>query len=182
MLSLVAILASGCAQSSTVLSAGDRTAPDFSGVDSEQQALSLRDLLATRPVIVHFIEIHCACSRQAAVHVQRLQDAYGQSVSVIGIINAHPEDAKRWRREAGVSFTVIADPWCEIVRSYGVERSVHTVLVNRMGRVAAIHPRYSIASLNELNTQVATLLSIPTRFISTEGAPVKPTAGCTFPE
>ena len=179
---LLAILAVGCGQSSGPLSDGDQAAPDFSGVDCEGRVLSLHELLATKPVILHFIEVNCPCSQLAAVHIHRLQDAYGQSVAVIGVINAQANDAKRWKARAGVGFVVLADPWCDVVRSYKVERSVHTVLISRTGKTARVYPRYSADSLRDLNAQLAALLRIPAKSVSTEDAPVKPTAGCTFPE
>lgn len=143
---------------------------------------ALSQLAEKRPVILYFIARNCPCSQIASVHMQRLQDAYADAIHVVGVIDADPDAAGEWRRRAGISFPVVADPFCEIIHAHKVERSMHTTLLAPGGRITKDYPRHSVGSLEDLNAQIALLLSKPAKPISTEGAPVKPTAGCTFPE
>ncbi len=183
ILTLLGCLTTACSWNSNhQLARSLGTAPRFSGTDSEGHPISLQALSAKRPVVLHFVEVNCACSRQAAVHMQRLQDTYGDSVAVIGVINAEAEVANRWRQEAKVRFRILTDPWCEVIRAYGVQRSVHTVCISRSADIVSNYPRYNADSLHDLNVQIAALLGVEPKRISTEGAPVKLTAGCTFPE
>jgi len=157
-------------------------APAFDGKDADGKTLRLATLAATKPVVLYFIERECPCSRDAAIHLQRLQDAYGSSITVVGVINASAAAAQEWQKQAKVTFPVLLDPFCEVVHAYKAERSVHTTLIAPGAGIAKAYAGYNVSSLNDLNAQVAGLLSVPAKAISTEGAPVKPTAGCTFPE
>jgi len=157
-------------------------APAFEGKDADGRSLSLASLAATKPVLLYFIERECPCSRDAAVHLQRLQDAYGSSITVVGVINASAASAKEWQRQAKVTFPVLLDQFCEVTHAYKAERSAHTTLVAPGAGIAKAYPGYNVASLDDLNAQVAGLLGGAIKAVSTEGAPVKLTAGCTFPE
>lgn len=157
-------------------------APGFEAKDADGKTINLKALAATKPVLLYFIERECPCSRDAAVHLQRLQDAYGSAITVVGVVNASATAAKEWQNQAKVTFPVIVDPFCEVIHAYKAERSVHTTLIAQGAGIAKAYPGYSITSLNDLNGQIATLLAIPAKAVTTEGAPVKLTAGCTFPE
>lgn len=157
-------------------------APAFDGKDADGRPLRLASLAAAKPVLLYFIERECPCSRDAAVHLQRLQDAYGPSITVVGVINATAASAKEWQRQAKVTFPVLLDPFCEVIHAYKAERSALTILVAPGAGIAKAYPGYNAASLDDLNERVAALVGAPRRPVSTEGAPAKLTAGCTFPE
>lgn len=157
-------------------------APAFSGKTSDGGSVSLASLSATKPVVLYFIEKECPCSRDAAVYLERVQAAYGKDVTVIGVINATPAEARTWSMSAKATFPVITDEDCTIIHAYKAERSVSSTIIASGGGIVKAYPGYSVQTLDDLSTQVAKLLNKPVRKISTEGAPVKLTAGCTFPE
>jgi peroxiredoxin len=157
-------------------------APAFSGKTSDGGSVSLASLSATKPVVLYFIEKECPCSRDAAVYLERVQAAYGKDVTIIGVINATPAEARTWSTSAKATFPVITDEDCAIIHAYKAERSVSSTIIASGGGIVKAYPGYSVQTLEDLSTQVAKLLNKPVRKISTEGAPVKLTAGCTFPE
>ena len=172
--------------SETAKSEADRQArapaPAFEGKDAEGRTMVLAKLAADKPVVLYFIERECPCSRDAAVHLQRLQDAYGDAIRVVGVINASADAAKEWQRQAKVTFPVLIDPFCEVIHAYKAARSAQSTLVAPGAGIAKAYPGYNVASLDDLNAQVAKLLGATAKTVSTEGAPAKLTAGCTFPE
>lgn len=170
------------AAAATAASQALAPAPAVEGRDADGKVVKLASLAATKPVVLYFIERECPCSRDAAVHLQRLQDAYGTDVTVLGVINANAAAAKEWQRQAKVTFPVLLDPFCEVIHACKAERSAHATLVAPGAGIAKAYPGYNVASLNDLNTCIAGLLGKPAKAVATEGAPTKLTAGCTFPE
>ena len=153
-------------------------APDFEWRDVDGQPTTLAKQAAARPVLLYFIEKECPCSRDAAVHVDQLQAAFGSAVRVVGLINADGETAAAWQAATQAKFPVLADADLAIAGAFQAERSATTVLVAPGGLIAKANPGYSAGTFQEL----ATLLARQTRTLAPKltfvGAPEKLTSGC----
>lgn len=157
-------------------------APAFTGTTIDGNTVSLASLSATKPVVLYFIEKGCLCSRDAAVYFDRIQAAYGKDITVVGVINGTAAESRAWASAAKVTFLLITDEDCAIIHTYKIERSVSSTLIAPGGTIVKAYPRYNVQTLEDLASQVAKLLKKLPPKISTEGAPLKLTAGCTFPE
>jgi len=157
-------------------------APAFTGTTIDGTPVSLASLSATKPVVLYFIEKACLCSRDAAIYFDRIQAAYGKDVTVVGVINGTAVESRAWATTAKANFMLITDEDCAIIHAYKIERSVSSTLIAPGGTLVKTYPRYSVQTLEDLSSHVAKLLNKLPPKISTEGAPLKLTAGCTFPE
>ncbi len=155
-------------------------APPFQAIDTTGATLSLATA-DKKPLVLFFIERECSCSRDAAPFLDRLQTEYGQACTVVGVIDANPEAARAWTREAGIHFPVIPDPEMVIVSAYHASQSVYTAVVAPGGMIARTYPGYSTEMLGDLSATVAGLAGVPVRSFSINGAPKRPLAGCSFP-
>lgn len=158
------------------------TAPAFTSTTIDGTAVSLASLSATKPVVLYFIEKDCLCSRDAAIYFNRIQTAYGKDITIVGVINGTATESRAWASAAKVTFMLITDEDCAIIHAYKIERSVSSTLIAPGGTIVKAYPRYNVQTLEDLSSQVAKLLKKLPPKISTEGAPLKLTAGCTFPE
>jgi peroxiredoxin len=146
--------------------------------DTAGGTVDLAALWASKPVLLYFIDGECPCSRDAAPFMDRLRDAYGDALAVVGVINVDGDEAQSWAKSAGVRFPVVADPKCAVIDAYGAERSVYMTLVSPGGTVAKTYPGYSASTLAEIAAGVARMAGVPDRAPRFEGAPEKLRVGC----
>jgi len=155
-------------------------APEFTAADLNGNALSLKSLTGTRPLILFFIELNCPCSRDAAPLLDRLAAQYGDAVHVVGVINAKPEEARAWAKTVGCRFPLLADPALKIIGDYGAERSVYTTLIAPDGHITKTYPGYNREMLQEISTQIATWNRLFVPNLDFTNAPDKLVSGCPF--
>lgn len=156
-------------------------APSFQATDLTGKLLRMDSLAAAKPLVLFFIERDCPCSRDAAPFLDRLQTEYGESCTIVGVINATPEVAANWVKRVGAHFPIVADPTLAIISAYQSRRSVFTTVIAPGGKIVKTYPGYSATMLTELSTSLASLVGVPVRSFSLDGAPKKLTAGCVFP-
>jgi blue copper oxidase len=155
-------------------------APEFSATDLNGKSLRLTALTATKPLVLFFIELNCPCSRDATPFLDRIAAQYGEAVQVIGVINAKPEEARAWAKTVSCRFPLLADPETQIIRAYGVERSVTTTIVAPGGQIERTYPGYGRSMLADLSDRIARLGQGAVRPIDFSAAPEKLTSGCPF--
>ncbi len=153
-------------------------APAFESTDLDGRTLSLASLTQKKALVLFFIESECPCSRDAAPFLDRLQAAYGDACTVVGVMNASTKIAGEWAKQVGSRFPIIADPKLAIINAYGAERSVYITIVAPDGKIVKTYPGYSSKTLKELSTTIARLGGLPERAVSLGLAPQELVAGC----
>jgi peroxiredoxin len=155
-------------------------APAFDATDISGHSLKLASLTEKKPLVLFFIESECPCSRDAAPFLDRLNAAYKDACTVVGVINVPGKIADEWAKQVGAHFPIIADPTRSIISSYGAERSAYITTVSPGGNILKTYPGYSQAMLSEIATTIARLDGVPARTIDFDTAPQKTTVGCPF--
>jgi peroxiredoxin len=143
-----------------------------------KDGVDLKALMATKPVVLYFIEKDCPCSKEAAKYLSALQSQYGEMVAVVGVINA--KTASDWTASVHPTFPVVADPNRQIIQAYGAKRSVYTTVVAPGGRVVRTYAGYGQGMLSELSATIARLSGVARKTVPVDGAPVALTSGCLF--
>lgn len=155
-------------------------APLFDRADSSGHRVSLTQISKSRPVVLFFIEKECPCSRDAAAYFERLQEAYSQQCTVIGIINAEAKAAEVWKKEVGVHFAVIPNPDASLMNKYQARQATYTTVIAPGGKIAKSYPGYGKDMLTELSRTVAEFTGIAVKSVGEESAPKTLTSGCAF--
>lgn len=153
-------------------------AAPFSWQDAQGRTVTNTSYAAGQPLLLYFIEKECPCSRDAAVFINQLQQAYAGSAKVLGVINADDATAATWTQTVGPNFPVIADPDGNVSTAYRAERSAGTVLVAPNGLITKANPGYSARILQELSASLAQLGRTTNKKLSFTGAPTELTSGC----
>lgn len=133
-----------------------------------------------KPLVLHFIELTCPCSRDSTPLLDRLRVQYGDSCQIVGVINTTPAQAALWAKQVGVGLPLLADPERKLITAYGAERSVYTTLVAPDGRVVKTYPGYSQDMLIELSQKLAQLCGVQPKPFAVSNAPKVLTSGCAF--
>ena len=133
-----------------------------------------------KPLVLFFIEKGCPVAHDAAPFLDELQTAYGQAVTVVGMINADADAAKAWADGAGVQFAIIPDPTQAIISTFAARRGGYVTLVAPGGKTVTTYPGYSATMLRELSTTIASLAGVAARHLPFTGAPDHVRAGCEF--
>lgn len=153
----------------------------FTGTGLSGRKLDLVELSANKPVLLFFVELHCPCCRGAKPYIDRVQKAYGDVCSVIGVINADEKLARAWANTVKPKFDVLPDPEMNAIRGYKAIRGVYTTLIAPGGRIVKAYPGYSRTVLREISQKIATLAGIKERPLELYPAPKTITSGCLFP-
>lgn len=134
-----------------------------------------------KPTLLYFIEADCPCSREAVRFYNRLQSTFGDQVTVLGIINANPVQAKAWQSATGAQFPLIPDEKLGLIRRFQAPRSVFTTLLDPRGKVAKNYAGYGQAMLQDIARRFAGMVDAPQSLPNFADAPKTQTAGCPFP-
>jgi len=132
-----------------------------------------------KPTLLVFLEQDCPCSRELASYVGRIASAYGERVSVVGILDASQTKAKEWSRSVAAKFQVIADPSLKMAKAYGAKTSASMIIVQSGGVIDHSYPGYSTSWLNEISAKLGKF-SGQKKGISFTDAPKTPRAGCVL--
>lgn len=160
---------------------GKKPAPSFSLPDADGKVRTLAELSADRPAVLFFVERECPCCKGAKTFMDRIQEVYGDKVSVVGIINAEPELAKAWSNAVLPTFPILCDPEMKTIHDYKAERGVYTTLVAPGGKIVKAYPGYSQAMLKEIGGLIARMVDVEPREIEAKDAPEEMISGCSFP-
>ena len=155
-------------------------APDFTLPADDGKTYNLEDLARTKPVLLFFIVDSCPCCVTARPYIDRVQNAYRGSLTVLGVINADASVARLWARNNSASFPLLLDPSKEQLHAYNAKRGTYMALIAPGGRIEKVFPGYSQSLIKELGDRIALLAGVPVRPIEVADLPVKATTGCEF--
>lgn len=130
-----------------LLRVGD-TAPDFSSVDQDGNAVKLSNFKGN-PVVVYFYprDNTPGCTTEACNFRDNNELYANAGVKVLGISVDSQKSHKNFVDKYDLNFTLVVDDSKEISQNYGVlgGRSANrvTYLIDRDGKVAHVYPRVS---------------------------------------
>jgi peroxiredoxin len=91
------------------LTAGAKT-PDFELKTMDGKRFSLRDELASGPLVLAFFKVSCPTCQYAFPFLQRLERAYGdKGVRIVGVSQNDASQTAAFTKEFGVTFPVLLD-------------------------------------------------------------------------
>jgi hypothetical protein len=89
-----------------------------------------------RPVLLHFFNPHCPCSRFNLDHIRGLQQQWSDRVEFVAVVQGcQPREARHALDRVGLHMTAIADPDGRIAERCGVYSSPQAVLLDPAGRL-----------------------------------------------
>lgn len=155
-------------------------APSFQLFSTDGSSLSLKDLTKNGPVFIYFVLQGCPCSIEAEPHFEALEQQFHGKVSFLAVTNAGAEDAKKWKTEFAVPYSVASQPKLDLMHLYGVSRSVYSLLIGQDGKIIRMWPGYSASMLQELNKEMAQAVGRQPKKFDPKLAPEIMTSGCEF--
>ena len=155
-------------------------APDFNLQGDDGKSYSLKDLARTKPVLLFFIVDSCPCCVTARPYIDRVQNAYKDSVTVLGVINADGPTAKTWARNNSANFPLLLDPSKDTIHAYHAKRGTYMALVAPGGTIDKVFPGYSQGLIKDLGERIANLAGVQPRHIEVADLPKQDTTGCEF--
>ncbi|MCW5939939.1 MAG: redoxin domain-containing protein [Fimbriimonadaceae bacterium] len=146
--------------------------------DDHGNRIRLSELANSGPVAIVFTKDGCPCSIESQPFFNALADVYRGRVSFIGVIDADPKVAAKYRDDFRVPYPMLSSPDEAVFRAFKSERSVYVTLVSRQNRVVKQWPGYSRSMLEELNRELARLADTTPISIDLSMAPEATTSGC----
>lgn len=133
-----------------------------------------------RPQFVYFIKRDCPCSVDAQPLYARLEQRFGKKAKFVGVIDAFPEEAKKWGRQMDVQFSLVCDPETTIMQAYAAPHSVYAAVVDAKGKIVKMWPGYGADMLKEVNAVLAKELGQKEEPFDPQYAPKETLSGCRF--
>ena len=91
---------------------------------------------APKPVLLHFFNPDCPCSRFNLKHVKRLATTYEKAVSFLAVVPEHfGARTEQIRREYDLPMPVVADGRKQLARACGVYATPQAALVDAHGKL-----------------------------------------------
>jgi thioredoxin-dependent peroxiredoxin len=104
---------------SSPLSAGT-PAPDFTLLDQDEKAVSLKDFRGRRVVLYFYPQAMTpGCTTQACDFRDSLASLAGAGVTVLGVSRDAPEALREFRERDGLTFDLLSDPDHAVHDAYG---------------------------------------------------------------
>lgn len=114
----------------------DGDAPDFALLDEDGERVALADLEG-RPVFLNFWATWCTFCKEEMPDMQRVQEAYGDDLVVIGV-NAGDsvEDGEAFVRQAGISYLRLYDRDLSVTDGYLVQAMPTSYFITADGKIS----------------------------------------------
>ncbi len=118
---------------------------------------------AGKVVIVDFWGTFCAPCRKSLPAYQRLADAHGGEVVVIGVAVDDPEDVETrdvvdFATELGVRFAIVWDKEHKTAKAYRPPGMPTSYLIDREGKIRHFHDGYESGEEEQIAAEVAAML------------------------
>ena len=131
-------------------------APDFSLKDTEGNEISLSSVGGLR--LLTFYKVTCPTCQLTLPFIEKLHKAYGNSVRFLGIVQDPPEEAVKFARNYGLTFTQLVDaPEYAVSSQYRVEVVPTIYLLNEEGKIIFVGESFLKAGIEKLSSEIARL-------------------------
>jgi peroxiredoxin len=118
-------------------------APGFELVDLDGRSWTLEELRGGGPLLLDFGSVFCAQCQDALRWLETARQEYGPRGLAVAAVNVDGPKAARAvatvTGSLGARYPVLLDPDGAVAEAYGVEVIPYLVLLDREGRVRAVH-------------------------------------------
>lgn len=140
-------------------------APAFTLESTAGDRLTLAAALERGPVIVEFWATWCGPCKQSLPELQRLHERYAaRGLTIMAVSTDEPRNRPKigsTARSLGLTFPVLIDADKRAAQLYRVESVPMTFLIDREGRVRALHRGYRRGDIEILEQELLPLLDAP---------------------
>lgn len=92
--------------------------------------------LAKKPILLHFFNPECPCSKFNTTHLRELAQSYGSNIEIVAIVQAETaQEAAEGYAKTGLNFPFIFDQNGAIADSCGVYSTPQAVLLNSQHKI-----------------------------------------------
>ena len=138
---------------------------------------TLTELEKKGPVFVTFWKDPCPHNRRAMPHFNAMKGAYGEKVSMVGIVRtADDGTAKAWAEQFSAKFPLLADPDSKLINAFKSAYSICTFEVSG-GKITRVFEGYGQNELTALNAALAEAAGTAVAEIDFSAAPTRQTWG-----
>lgn len=152
-------------------------APTFEVTATDGNTYALESLTEKAPVFLVFWKGSCPHNRRAAPHFNTIKEAYGDKVTLLGIVKTSPDGAKGWVDQFSVNYPMLPDEEGSLVEAYELTYSICTFLIGTDGKVAKVFEGYGFESMSDLNKSMAEVAGVDAAEIDLSAAPTRHTWG-----
>lgn len=129
------------------------------------------DLLRKGPVLLVFLDRTGSVSKECTQVFQLIANGYAGHASVLGLMNAVPEDISAFAAERLIKFPIVPDPYLANAKHYGVTRAPSAVLVGWNAEIKQKWQGYSARYIEEILDALARESKSPRAKVSSAGVP-----------
>ena len=135
-------------------------APDFTLPTIDGKSFSLRDSLATAPVVLAFFKVSCPTCQYTFPFLERMHKAYGGRIAVIGISQNDKKDTAGFIKEYGLSFPVLLDDTKKypVSNAYGLTNVPTIFWVDQDGSIELTTVGWARQDIEEIHGKAAEFL------------------------
>lgn len=144
-----------------VLSAGEKSAPGFSLLDTQGKTVALADFKG-KVVFIDFWATWCPPCRISMPEVEKLYADYqGKAVQVLGLnLDENGDNARRFVERKKTPYPVLLAGDSDISSAYGVGGIPHFVLIDKEGRLVNMWSGFAPGMGEEWRAAINTLLGV----------------------
>ena len=144
-----------------VLSAGEKSAPGFSLLDTQGKTVALSDFKG-KVVFIDFWATWCPPCRISMPEVEKLYADYqGKAVQVLGLnLDENGDNARRFVERKKTPYPVLLAGDSDISSAYGVGGIPHFVLIDKEGRLVNMWSGFAPGMGEEWRAAINTLLGV----------------------
>ncbi len=137
-----------------MLGAGAK-APEFRLEDLDGRAHSLKEMLARGPVLLAFFKVSCPVCQYTFPYLERLHEAGGGAVQIVGVSQDKARDTRSYNEEFGVTFTTLLDAsGYPASNAYGLTSVPSLFLVEQDGTISLSTTGFSKKDLEALGERL----------------------------
>ncbi|MBK7671241.1 MAG: TlpA family protein disulfide reductase [bacterium] len=140
-------------------------APAFTLESTTGERMSLAAALERGPVIVDFWATWCGPCKQSLPELQTLHERYAaRGLTILAVSTDEPRNRPKissTARSLGLTFPILIDADKRAARLYRVESIPMTFLIDREGRIQALHRGFRRGDIEILEQELLPLLDAP---------------------
>src|SRR5262252_3230003 len=140
------------------------SAPDFNTRTLDDKQFSLKQGLASGPVVLAFFKVSCPTCQYALPFYERLFKAYkNQHVTMVGVSQNDAKDTAAFAKEFGTTFPMLVDDTQKypVSNAYGLSNVPTTFWIARDGEIEVTIVGWSKPDFEQVNRKMAEAASAP---------------------
>lgn len=134
------------------------SAPDFKLPTMDGKPFSLRDALASGPVVAAFFKISCPVCQYAFPFLERIYKAHGgKKVTIAGVSQNEKKDTAAFVKEYGVTFPILLDDTktYPVSNAYGLTNVPSIFWIGQDGEIEISSVGWDKKEIEEINRKAA---------------------------